>query len=705
MRLLGYLRLTRHSRGRQRRRSVSPRINRAARLSFVTMEDRLLPTVTIAIDYSFDTNNFFNTQAKKDILQLAASTLGASLNQTLSPIAAGGSNTWTAQFPNPSTGSTQNIQNLNVPSNTIIIYVGGTQLGSTSEAGEGSTGGFNGTGDSNWINLLKSRGQAGALTSPPTVYAPWGGAISFDNTGATNWYFGQDPSGISTSQTDFLSVAEHEIGHVLGLGTSNVWTSQLVGNNFTGASSEAANGGNPITVSSGKNHWAQGTTSNGQLACMDPTLLNGTRDLFTPLDYAGLDDLGWQVRAVPPTVQFNASTTSVRDNTGSAQITVTRSGDLAAFNVSYATSDGTAVAGTNYTSKSGVLKFTAGVTTQTITVPITAANASGINLNFNVSLTNPTSGAVLGGSSTTVVTLVNSQNEVIGDFDGDGRTDMGVFRPTTTQFIIRQTTAGTLTPFPTLGAANLIDTPIVGDFDHVGHAQVAVFRPLTAQWFVLGPNGGHLLGVFGAQGGIDIPVPGDYLGLGYTQMAVYRPSTGQWFVNSPTGGKLLGNFGQAGLVDIPAPGDYLGLGYTQMAVFRPSTAQWFVNSPTGGKLLGVFGASGLVDIPVPGDYDGLGHTQMAVFRPSTAQWFANGANGGHLIGSMGVTNYFDLPIEGSAGSLIALGVIRSPGIPPYGSNNPGSGFSSRAVSSGPLVIEPTVANATSHPSHRRHHAR
>ena len=677
-----------------RRKLTKPRQGTAARLSFITMESRLLPTVSIAMNYGFDLNNFFNTQAKKDLLQLAADTLSGSLNDSLSAITPSGSNTWTVNFPNPSTGANQSISNLTVSANTLIIYVGGSALSQTSEAGEGSTGGFNGTGDPNWISLIQSRGQAGALASPPTDYGPWGGAIRFDNTGTTNWYFGQNPNGIGIGQTDFLSVAEHEIGHVLGIGTTPAWNAKVVGNNFTGAFAQAANGGQPVPVNAGKDHWAAGTTSNGQLASMDPTLANGTRILFSPLDYAGLADVGWQARRVSPTVQFNVSAVSVKDNAGTAVITVNRTGDLAAFSVNDSTSNGTAIAGVNYTAINGIVSFGAGETSKSIVVAIAANPAMGPNLTFNVGLFNPSSGAVLGGNSTTFVTIIDTQNKAIADFDADSKTDMGVFRPLTTQFFIRQTTAGVINPFPTFGAANLIDLPVVGDFDHVSHPQIAVFRPLTAQWFVLGDNGfGHLLGTFGASGLIDIPVPGDYLGLGYTQMAVFRPSTGQWFVNTPTGGQLMGVFGASGMVDIPAPGGYLGLGRTQMAVFRPQTGQWFVNSPTGGQLMGVFGASGLIDIPAPGDYDGLGHTQMAVFRPLTAQWFANGVNGGHLVGSLGATNYFDLPIEGSVGSLIKLGVLKSPGIRAFSINN-GSGISASSVTTAPLVIDATLQDAT-----------
>src|SRR5581483_11231521 len=117
---------------------------------------------------------------------------------------------------------------------------------------------------------------------------------------------------------------------------------------------------------------------------------------------------------------------------------------------------------------------------------------------------------------------------VPGDFDGDGVSDFGVFRPSTSEWFIVQSTAGLLDPVPTFGAPNLSDIPVTGDFDGVGHSELAVFRPSTDQWFVMGPNGSQLLGRFGGPG--DIPVPGDYDGVGRTELAVFRPSTSQWFV-------------------------------------------------------------------------------------------------------------------------------------------------------------------------------
>jgi hypothetical protein len=51
-----------------------------------------------------------------------------------------------------------------------------------------------------------------------------------------------------------------------------------------------------VPLQAGGSHWAQGSRSQGQEVIMDPATSNGIRKQFTPLDLAGLDDIGWQLR-------------------------------------------------------------------------------------------------------------------------------------------------------------------------------------------------------------------------------------------------------------------------------------------------------------------------------------------------------------------------------------------------------------------------
>src|SRR5262249_41573567 len=79
--------------------------------------------------------------------------------------------------------------------------------------------------------------------------------------------------------------------------------------------------------------------------------------------------------AQPPVVhvglQFSAPTFSILEGAVAASVTVTRTGFTGGTaTVSYATGDGSARAGTDYTATSGTLTFTPGAATQTFSVPL-----------------------------------------------------------------------------------------------------------------------------------------------------------------------------------------------------------------------------------------------------------------------------------------------------------------------------------------------
>jgi len=202
----------------------------------------------------------------------------------------------------------------------------------------------------------------------------------------------------------------------------------------------------------------------------------------------------------------------------------------------------------------------------------------------------------------------------LADFDGNGLTDVSVFRPSGGVWFVE---GGPTTYWGAQG-----DIAVPAHYDAVPGADIAVFRPSTGVWYVQGRPTTY----WGASG--DIPVPGDYNGDGTAEIAVFRPSTGVWYVN---GGPTT-YWGASG--DIPVPGQYDADPATDIAVFRPSTGAWYVD---GGPTT-FWGAAG--DMPVPGDYDGNGTDEIAVFRPSTGVWYVDG----------GPTTYWgadgDIPVPG-----------------------------------------------------------
>lgn len=215
----------------------------------------------------------------------------------------------------------------------------------------------------------------------------------------------------------------------------------------------------------------------------------------------------------------------------------------------------------------------------------------------------------------------------IASFDGDGKTDLSVFRPGTTVWYSLNTTDGGFNAVQ-FGAAG--DKVVPGDYDGDGKADKAIWRPSNGVWFILKSSDGGLAGnLFGQTG--DIPAPGDYDGDGKTDLAVYRPSIGTWFIFMiATGQVQILNFGLNG--DKPVPGDYDADGKTDIAVYRPSQGNWFIlQSSNGGLAAFNFGLTG--DKPMPGDYDGDGKTDAAIFRPSNGVWFILKSSDGGLAGN------------------------------------------------------------------------
>ena len=113
---------------------------------------------------------------------------------------------------------------------------------------------------------------------------------------------------------------------------------------------------------------------------------------------------------IPTGVQLTTDKHFTSENSSTLSVTVTRTGDIsAATSIDYATSNGTATAGTDYTSTSGTLAFAAGQLTRTIPIPILDDQIfEGPAETFTLTLTNPT-GATLESPSSTLITISDTE--------------------------------------------------------------------------------------------------------------------------------------------------------------------------------------------------------------------------------------------------------------------------------------------------------
>ena len=279
--------------------------------------------------------------------------------------------------------------------------------------------------------------------------------------------------------------------------------------------------------------------------------------------------------------------------------------------------------------------LTASTTSGTVTTSPTTVTFS-VNASANglapatygpatIVFTNTTNGL---GNTTRTATL--NVVRALGDFDGDGRKDLVVYRPTTGEWFI----FGGITGFQTRlfgapSATGLGDIPVPADFDGDGKADLAIYRRATGEWFIFGSATGFQTRLFGAPAATglgDTPVPADFDGDGKADLAIYRKATGEWFIFQSLAGfrtLLFGAPAVTGLGDTPVPADFDGDRKTDVAVYRKATGEWFIFQSTAGFRTLVFGApasTGLGDVPVPGDYDGDGKADVTVRRGATGEW-------------------------------------------------------------------------------------
>jgi hypothetical protein len=138
-------------------------------------------------------------------------------------------------------------------------------------------------------------------------------------------------------------------------------------------------------------------------------------------------EAGCSQQTPTPTVQLSQNTNTVSEDAGRVVITVTRTDSTSAATVGYATSDpagltncnvinGIASSRCDYATSVGTLRFAAGETSKTISIPIVDDNFSEGNESFTLTLSNP-SGAALGTISSSTVTITDNPSSTGNPID------------------------------------------------------------------------------------------------------------------------------------------------------------------------------------------------------------------------------------------------------------------------------------------------
>ena len=234
---------------------------------------------TIQFDYRFDTNGFFDAPDRRAALEAAAAQWEAIIQDEFEDLPAG----TVFNVRNPSTFAIETIT-LENPVDDIVVFVGARTFETSTLAIAGPDGG-NVAGDVYAARITSDFRGTGAVTD----FEPWAGTISFNS--GSNWSFDLDTP--VQGRSDFISVGIHEIGHILGIGTSGAFDRLIVNDTFTGVNATNLNDGFPIPMEHDHGHVEEGFADNE--VALDPVLITGSRVLLSEIDKAMLADIGYEI--------------------------------------------------------------------------------------------------------------------------------------------------------------------------------------------------------------------------------------------------------------------------------------------------------------------------------------------------------------------------------------------------------------------------
>ncbi len=334
-----------------------------------------------------------------------------------------------------------------------------------------------------------------------TLSAPTGGAALGANGAAQLYINDADPNYPGTSFSD-ASVVEGNSGTVNAVFHITVTTHAAVVTVGYTTTDGTAQAGTDYQATSGTLTFNPGETSKDvNVPVIGDTLAEGNEVFF--LNSTGLS-AGFVNRAPGEAViiddegsaalSLGAATYSVNENGGSVDVLVKRVGSSTPVTVDYATMDGSAVAGSDYTTKTGTLSFAANETDKTVNIPVLNDAQNEPDETFSFKLSNPVN-VVLGSPNVAVITI--QDDDAAAPPPANGAVLISEFRfrgpvPANAQ------TDGHLDEFVEL-------------YNTTNAALVVSTDDNSAGWALVAHNGGALPVIFTIPNGTTIPARGHFL--------------------------------------------------------------------------------------------------------------------------------------------------------------------------------------------------
>lgn len=235
---------------------------------------------------------------------------------------------------------------------------------------------------------------------------------------------------------------------------------------------------------------------------------------------------------------------------------------------------------------------------------------------------------------------------VINDYDGDGKSDLALYRETSGEWIILLSGSGYQTTTAVFGGKGY--EPALADYDGDGKSDPAVYHQASGQWTFMLSASGYATATLVMGGSGYVPVLADFDGDGKADPTVYQESSGLWqILQSASSYESLNiNLGSGNGYKAVAA-DFDGDGQADIAVYRRSTGVWqiMMSSLQYWTTEFLFGGSG--QVPVPADYDGDGKTDPAVYKDSSGEWSVMMSKNNYLTATatFGGNGYVAVPVD------------------------------------------------------------